>query len=140
MENHYYRSVVFIAVFFTALVMSSIPSAETRDLRPTEHGLDFQSNITEVPKMQAFFDGNKNTTSAPKIPIPEAKDPSDEEWWRKVTSESKGPSDRRKDRVRKALMVATLVCGTAGVALLAVAAFLFIVQSRRQKYAKPTSN
>lgn len=123
MNFHYTYTAGALLIIFIFSVQSS-----GRELRPSDHGLTFQntSAVTESPDATSFFGGTKS-----EVPLPEAKNLTDVTWRRSdgVRRESGG--------VSKAWLVASLVCGVTGVALLSVAAFVFIF--RFQMEAKQSS-
>lgn len=136
-QNH--LGAATMAISFAILVII-IGGAESRDLRPSDHGLPFQSNYpARSPEMALFF-GEELSPPAKRPParptiLGNSSSAVPDSWWK----------GREEDRVRKALMVATVVCGGTGVVLLAAAAVLFAVHFRRQRaisstYSAPGNN
>ncbi|XAR72546.1 hypothetical protein NMG60_11019225 [Bertholletia excelsa] len=129
-----WRCGVVLAVYFQLIMILAVHRSEGRDLRPSEHGLAFQNNVTgtakgeKSPEMLSFFGASSTEAS---VPLPMAKNMSDASWW------SDAPGGRggggRRDQVRHVLVVATVVCAGTGVALLVVAGLLFLVQYRRER-------
>jgi hypothetical protein len=62
-------------------------------------------------------------------------DPDDTSWWSTVGRHDNG----HKDRVRDVLLVASVACGVAGVALLVASALLYIFKFRRQRSTTTTT-
>ncbi|CAL5351374.1 unnamed protein product [Camellia sinensis] len=124
-----------IAVPIALIVICVIGRSDGRDLRPSEHGLAYQNNVTAVgeksPEMRSFFGGAMPTVPAASVPMPVAKNMSDASWWREVSGGGGGGGQR--DHVRDALVVATVVCGATGVVLLVVAGLLFVVRYQRRR-------
>lgn len=127
MSFHYtYTTGALLLIFFILTVQSS-----GRDLRPSDHGLTFQntSAVTDSPDATSFFGGTKS-----KVPLPEAKNLTDVTWRRSdgVRRESEG--------VNKAWLVASLVCGVTGIALLSAAAFIFVFRFQMESKRSPISD
>ncbi|KAL7195185.1 hypothetical protein ACSBR1_035414 [Camellia fascicularis] len=126
-----------IAVPISLIVIFVIGRSDGRDLRPSEHGLAYQNNVTAAgeksPEMRSFFGGAMPTVPAPSVPMPVAKNMSDASWWREVSGGGGGGGGGRRDHVRDALVVATMVCGATGVVLLVVAGLLFVVRYQRRR-------
>uniref|UniRef100_A0A7C9CPP7 Uncharacterized protein n=1 Tax=Opuntia streptacantha TaxID=393608 RepID=A0A7C9CPP7_OPUST len=121
-----------MVISFVVLVVI-MSRAESRDLRPSEHGLPFQNNFpARSPEMVLFF-GEEVSPPAKRPPtiVGNSTSAVPDSWW-------KGSKGSEEDRVRKALMVATVVCGGTGVVLLAAAAVLFAVHFRRQRAVSST--
>ena len=114
------------------LFILSVQSAG-RDLRPSDHGLTYQntSTVTESPDATSFFEGTKS-----KVPLPEAKNLTDVTWRRSDGARSGSGGGR----VNTAWLVASLVCGVTGIALLSVAAFVFIFRFQMESKQSPSSN
>ncbi|CAI9272838.1 unnamed protein product [Lactuca saligna] len=114
-------------VMTLCLPLIAIPIVDSKELRPSGHGLPNEAEAPETaqadsPQMSSFFGGGFSSTTQP---LPEAKNFSDPSW-----------SSRRVgggDHVRKVLIVSSLVCGIAGIVLLVVAGFLFLHRFRNQR-------
>ncbi|XP_042502009.1 uncharacterized protein LOC122079534 isoform X2 [Macadamia integrifolia] len=120
--------------FFAIIVISMLLTVETRYLRPSDHGIDYQNNTTEVdsPEMMSFFNGDSKE-------LPEAKN-SSEPPWRSIGTPAtilRRDDGRGKDRVRETLLIASLACGTVGIAFMVAAAFLYMFQQRRRSSSSP---
>ncbi|KAL0407534.1 UNVERIFIED_CONTAM: hypothetical protein Slati_4067300 [Sesamum latifolium] len=120
------------------VVMATIVSQSAgRDIRPSDHGLVYQGHASapttqngDAQQMLSFFG---STTSESSVPLPEAQNISDDTW---LSGGGDGRSrDIRRDHVRMGLLVASAVCGMAGVVLLVVSGMFFVVRlrNRRQK-------
>ncbi|KAK1369080.1 hypothetical protein POM88_035172 [Heracleum sosnowskyi] len=126
MNFHYTCTTGALLVLFILTVQSS-----GRELRPSDHGLPFQntSTATDSPDATSFFGGTKS-----KVPLPEAKNLTDVTWRR-----SDGVS-RESGGVNKVWLVVSLVCGVTGIALLSVAAFVFIFRFQTESKRFSNSN
>lgn len=84
-----------------------------RELRPSEHGLEYQELSSPPPEqeMLSFFGATTAT-----VELPEAKNISDT-WL---------GAHAGRDHVRLGLLVATAVCGLTGVVLLAISGVVFL--------------
>ncbi|XP_059668351.1 uncharacterized protein LOC132313551 [Cornus florida] len=136
-----WRCGVVMAVYLALIAVSIVTHSDGRELRPSNHGLAYQESPAagkNSPEMLSFFRG---TTFPPpqKVPLPEAKNMSDESWWRGSSAVGGGRRGEVRDHVREALLVASLVCGIAGVALLVVAAFLFLFPFQKQRSSSSPS-
>lgn len=119
-----------VVAFITLAII--ISHSTGRYLRPSEHGLAYQEDASsptqngDAQEMLSFFG-----STAPSVPLPEARNISDNTWWN-VHGDGKS-RDIRRDHVRVGLLVATVVCGMAGVVLLIVSGIVFFVRLRKQK-------
>ncbi|MCD9645053.1 hypothetical protein HAX54_033706 [Datura stramonium] len=120
------------------VIIFSIFSSKShgRELRPSEHGLPYQhsSNPTAKstdPQLHSFFAGTGEKTP-PLSALPEARNLT---WWNNGDGISRDSNrkDHDHDHVRVALLVSSLVCGAAGVVLLAVSAIVFVVRLRKKR-------
>ncbi|XP_052179307.1 uncharacterized protein LOC127792770 [Diospyros lotus] len=134
MENWWRYAVVF-ALYLPLIAIFDVGPSQGRDLRPSEHGLDYQNNATtKSPEMLSFFGGKSSSSVAPGSPFPEAKNATDDEsWWKDASVSGRGGGGRKRNHVREALVAATVACGATGVALLVVAALLFAYRYQKQK-------
>lgn len=122
-----------IAVAYLPLiVVTFIGGAGGREIRPSEHGLEYQDGPPagkKSPEMMTFFKGT-SSSSAPEVALPRAMNSSDPSWWGGSSGEGRG---KGRDHVKEVLLVASLVCGITGVAFLVAAAFLLFHRFRRQR-------
>ncbi|KAK2991246.1 hypothetical protein RJ640_018003 [Escallonia rubra] len=138
-----YRRSGFVAAFFylQLLAIPTVRQTEGRELRPSDHGLTYQetpaSSTTENSAELSSFFGRGATVS--NVPLPEARNMSDPAWWSNGGGGGGGGGGRtRVDHAKAVLLVASLVCGIAGVVLLAVAAFVFLFRFQKRKALVPT--
>ncbi|XP_027348508.1 uncharacterized protein LOC113860082 [Abrus precatorius] len=120
---------------FVVLILAGDSSA--RELRPSDHGLTFQTlspaGAHSSPEMRSFFNSANSSptmSSSSDVALPRAMDSgeaSPPSWWR-----SGGGSDGR-DHVGKALTVASLVCGIAGAVLLVASGLIYALKYRNRK-------
>lgn len=113
------------------VTLAAIISHSTgRDLRPSEHGLDYQRNAsspTHQHKMLSFF----GSTSTPSVPLPEAQSLGGGDTWWSVRGNGRS-RDLRRDHVRLWLLAAAAICGFAGVVLLVVAGVVYLLRRRKE--------
>ncbi|XP_058201757.1 uncharacterized protein LOC131316419 [Rhododendron vialii] len=123
---------VVSAMCLALFAIFAIGQSHSRELRPSAHGLAYQSNSTaetaeESSEMQSFF--GDTAVPLPAIePLPEAKNTSDAPWWKDVSG-----AGQRRGHVREALEVVAVVCGVTGVGCLVVAALVFVFRHQRQR-------
>ncbi|XP_042519575.1 uncharacterized protein LOC122093331 [Macadamia integrifolia] len=129
-----FRSSSFLVVFAMAMTLMFF-TAESRYLRPSDHGLVHQNNSTAMksPEMKSFFDGASTE-------LPEAKNTT-KPWWRNNGAPATflGRDNGRKDRMREVLLISSLACGIAGVALMVAAAFIYFFHRRRSSSQSASS-
>lgn len=107
--------------FITAITITILlaGSSAGRELRPSDHGLGYQSSPPANPPsdMRSFFNSNNSSSSS----SPDAFN------WNVTDSVPPAlPKTTVHDRtpLSKALIIASLVCGVTGVSLLVVSVFL----------------
>ncbi|KAK3432616.1 hypothetical protein EUGRSUZ_D00126 [Eucalyptus grandis] len=127
-----------LCVLFSAAVTQS----ESRELRPADHGLPSQdpppAGAKPPPEMASFFGASPSSSSPPALPLPNATSSSDNEWWRGgggYGGGGGGGGSGRRDRVRGALLVASIVGGITGVALLFASGLVFLFKFRKERSA-----
>ncbi|KAG5562291.1 hypothetical protein RHGRI_005126 [Rhododendron griersonianum] len=123
---------VVSAMYLALFAIFAIGQSQSRELRPSAHGLAYQSNSTadtaeESSEMQSFF-GDTAVPLPAREPLPEAKNTSDAPWWKDVSG-----AGQRRGHVREALTVVAVVCGATGVGCLVVAALVFVFRHQRQR-------
>ncbi|GKV03958.1 hypothetical protein SLEP1_g16187 [Rubroshorea leprosula] len=116
--------------------------AEARELRPSNHGLEYQvpppTGQKSPPEMMSFF-GNTSSSTPFNMAQPRAMNSSDSSWWESGSGNGSGGGiGRGGDRLRHVLLVASLVCGGTGAALLVASAFIHLY--RYQKRRSSSSN
>ncbi|RDX66717.1 hypothetical protein CR513_54484, partial [Mucuna pruriens] len=120
---------------FVSLILVGPSSA--RELRPSDHGLTFQTLSPAAPhsspEMRSFFNNANSSpamSSSSDVALPRAMDSGDAsppEWWRPAASGSGGAN------ARKVLTVASLVCGVAGAVLLVASGLIYLFKHRRNR-------
>ncbi|KAI9122528.1 hypothetical protein K1719_006368 [Acacia pycnantha] len=120
----------FAAVIIIGLMFSEESTA--KDLRPSEHGLEFQNSpsvwLNYSSGMRSFFNSSQVSNSSDIMTMPKASNSSDSSqsaWWSSST-DSGGRS-----HVRQALVIVTLVCGVTGVILLVATGLIFLSKHRK---------
>ncbi|XP_020217121.1 uncharacterized protein LOC109800698 [Cajanus cajan] len=121
-----------LSAVFAALFLAAASSA--RDLRPSDHGLTFQTfspaGPRSSPEMRSFFNSANSSpsmSSSSDVALPRAMDSGDASppaWWRPAAGH---------DGIGKALTVASVVCGAGGAALLVASAFIYLLKHRNRK-------
>lgn len=119
------------------IVLFIAGDSTARELRPSEHGLVFQTlspaGAHSSPEMRSFFnseDSSPAMSSSSDVALPRAMnsgDASPPSWWR-VSGDSDGG-----DRVGKALTAASLACGVAGAILLVASGLIYVFKYRKHK-------
>lgn len=111
-----------------------IHSAAADQLRPSDHGLEHQltppAGENSSLAMMSFF--GASSLESPRPPIGMNYSTDDGSWLRS------GRSEGVKNRLREILLVASLVCGVSGVALLLTSAMLFLIKLRRGRRSEST--
>ncbi|KAJ1426214.1 hypothetical protein SESBI_10615 [Sesbania bispinosa] len=120
--------------FSVVLILAGDSSA--RELRPSEHGLIFQTlspaEAHSSSEMRSFFNSENSSptmSSSSDVALPRAINSGDSppSWWRVSGDGHDG------DRVGKALTAASLVCGIAGAVLLVASCLIYLLKNRKQK-------
>ncbi|CAK9142886.1 unnamed protein product [Ilex paraguariensis] len=140
MENCWRYNVV-LTLYLPLIAILTITQSKGRELRPSEHGLPHQQTLATTkqndPEMLSFF-----SAAAPNVPLPEARNTSDQSWWSTTVGGGGSGGGRGSggggDHVRRALLVASLVCGVTGVVLLVVAAYVYVFRFKKQKRSSST--
>ncbi|XP_004504219.1 uncharacterized protein [Cicer arietinum] len=119
--------------FFLILILAGDTSA--RDLRPSDHGLVFQTlspaGTHSSPEMRSFFNGDNSSqpmSSSSDVAVPKAitsRDSTPPPWL--INSGDGG------DRVGKVLTVASIACGIAGAILILASGLIYVFKYRKQK-------
>ncbi|XP_058749429.1 uncharacterized protein LOC131622415 [Vicia villosa] len=110
----------------TVIILAGVCTG--RELRPSDHGLGYQSSppANSPPDMKSFFNSNNSSSSSSF---------SDASPWNLTNSLPPVlPRTTGHDggRLGKALVMASLVCGITGVILLVVSVLLFLFKRRRR--------
>ncbi|KAG6594423.1 hypothetical protein SDJN03_10976, partial [Cucurbita argyrosperma subsp. sororia] len=111
--------------------------AAALEIRPSEHGLEFQSlpaaGDKSSPEMRSFFGGTSSPTPEVALPLPKAMNSSEAPgWWTH--------RDGGDKRLRNALLVATAACGITGVTLLVGSTLYYIFKVKNQRSLPLSSN
>ncbi|KAK7318779.1 hypothetical protein RJT34_03486 [Clitoria ternatea] len=125
----------FTLAVFLPLFLAGDSAA--KELRPSDHGLIFQTlspaGPHSSPGMRSFFNSQNSSpimsSSSSDVAFPRAMDSGEASpplWWRAA-------GDGSGERVRKALTVASLVCGVAGAVLLVVSGLVYVLKCRKRK-------
>ncbi|KAG2685052.1 hypothetical protein I3843_10G104100 [Carya illinoinensis] len=125
-----------IAIYTPLILIALIGELDSHELRPSYHGLDYQSSAAGAGQesasgMRSFFGGSSSPTStSSSVAMPKAMNSNstnnDRSWWG-------GDTARGRDHVREVLLVATVACGITGVVLLVVSTLICVLKSRRQR-------
>ena len=125
----------FAAAVIFAMILAA---AASRELRPSDHGLLFQGSPpanANSSSMKSFFTGDGSSSSSSSSSdvssFPEATNYTSSlppSWW-SAASSSGGGGGRR---FGGALVVASLVCGVTGVALLVATGLVYLFKHRRK--------
>lgn len=126
---------VILAVYFA---IAMIRESDGRELRPSDHGLGYQESPPagekSAPEMMSFFGAGRKEKESSSPAFPKAFNSSGTStWW----DEGNGGS---KNHARVVLLVASLVCGITGVALLLISALLYIFRYRKSKSLPSSSS
>ena len=130
-------SATMIIAIYWPLILLTIngDQSESRELRPSDHGLQYQNSPPVGGEMRSFFGGSKSSPSTSSdMAMPKAMNSNstdDTSWWGKGGSHGSGSG--RKDHVRDVLLLASVACGITGVALLVASALVYIFKFRRQR-------
>ncbi|KAL1320608.1 hypothetical protein HN51_065282 [Arachis hypogaea] len=130
------------SVIFAVIIAGDSSAFGSRDLRPSDHGLVFQSSPpANSSTMRSFFNGagsssasssssSSSSSDSDVSSFPEATNLTASlppPWW--SPSPSSGGGARR---LGGALVVASLVCGVTGVALLVATGLVYLFKHRRR--------
>ncbi|XP_030552384.1 zinc finger protein 219-like isoform X1 [Rhodamnia argentea] len=128
------------------LFSTDFTQSEARELRPSDHGLQYQdpppAGAKPAPEMASFFGASppsppssNSSASSPGMALPNAMNSSNDPWWRGGGYGGGGGEGGRgrRDRVRGALLVASIVCGITGIALLFASGLVFLFNFRKER-------
>lgn len=122
-----------ISIFLAFASIWTVGS-ESREIRPSDHGLANQNNpVDKSPAMAAFFKGAPSD-----VALPEARNLSDPFWGIAggVTPATATFGHVRKEgggHVRLVLLVVSLACGAVGLGLLVAALVVYLLHVKRSK-------
>ncbi|XP_012075617.1 uncharacterized protein LOC105636851 [Jatropha curcas] len=120
-----------------AIMIMILGGSKGRELRPSYHGLDYQSTPPSgeklPPEVKEFFGSSSAPTSksSSNVALPKAMNSNDTAWWNRVAGENGG--SKGGDRLRHVLLVASLACGVTGAALLVASAFIYFVKHKKRQ-------
>jgi hypothetical protein len=120
-----------------------VQDSKARELRPSDHGLEYQSmpptGVRFPPDMKQFFGASSaaTSTSSSGVALPKEMNSNDTSWWRAAGGGGGGGGGG--DHVRHVLLVASLVCGVTGLALLVTSALIFYFM-RHKNQSSPSSS
>ncbi|KAI9198380.1 hypothetical protein LWI28_014794 [Acer negundo] len=126
------RIAIMIASLALLIAITIIKSTTARELRPSYHGLEYQSpppSSEKTPQeVKSFFKGSMSPPTPENVALPKAMNSTDTSpWW------SSGDGHEGRDRARRVMLVASLVCGATGVTLLVASAFIYFFRYRKRK-------
>ncbi|XP_022954449.1 uncharacterized protein LOC111802125 [Cucurbita pepo subsp. pepo] len=128
----------FAAVYCFLAAIFFFGCSNARDLRPSEHGLEYQNpgaTGNSSSNMQSFFQGNSWSSS--EVELPKAVNTSlPSQWWNRSHANRSGAGG---DHIRGALIVVSLVCGIIGFSLLIASAFIYFFKFKKQNSRSPSS-
>ncbi|KAL4311741.1 hypothetical protein GQ457_01G024990 [Hibiscus cannabinus] len=107
-----------------ATVFFLVGDSTARELRPSDHGLGYQSlppTGLNSPDAMSFFGAASNSSSSSSAFPRALNSSSDSSWW---------GNRRGSDHVRQVLLFGSLGCGVTGVALLTVSALVYYIRIR----------
>ncbi|KAJ6314438.1 hypothetical protein OIU78_018003 [Salix suchowensis] len=131
---------VQFSIMIIIMIIINIQDSKARELRPSDHGLGFQSMpptaVKFPPDMKQFFGASSaaTSTSSSGVALPKAMNSNDTSWWRTAGAGGGGGGDH----VRHVLLVASLVCGVTGLGLLVTSALIFYFM-RHKNQSSPSS-
>ncbi|KAJ4702963.1 Transmembrane protein [Melia azedarach] len=125
-----------IASYMPLITILLIRATLARELRPSDHGLEYQSpppsSGKSSPQMTSFFKGSSSPSTSSNVALPRALNSTDDSWW--TARHSRG-----RDHVKHVMLVASLVCGLTGVVLLVVSAFIYFFRFQ-DRNSSPSSS
>lgn len=119
-----------MAAMILCLPLIVAVKAAAMEIRPSEHGLEFQSpppaGDKSSPDMRSFFGGVSSPTPEVALPLPKVMNSSEAPgWW--------SHRDGGNKRLKNALLVATAACGITGVALLVGSTLFYVYKVKNQR-------
>ncbi|XP_021888467.1 uncharacterized protein LOC110807606 [Carica papaya] len=128
----------------TVMMIVIVTGSFARELRPSDHGLEYQGAPPEglkSPEMLSFFgtSSGSSTSETDDMALPRAMNSSsshDSWWWGRGR---RGGNGGENDRVRQVLVVTSLVCGVTGGILLGASALICLLRYQKEKPPSPSS-
>lgn len=123
------------AILIAIALLLAGTSSGGRDLRPSEHGLVFQTSppANSSPEMKSFFSTSKGSSSSSSDADTSPRNTTESlppPWW----GVNGGGGGGGGSHVGRALMIASLVCGITGGVLLVASALLYLFKHRRKPH------
>ncbi|XP_022724439.1 uncharacterized protein LOC111281096 isoform X2 [Durio zibethinus] len=105
------HTVRIAAAITITIIVLIIRVSTARELRPSDHGLEYQSQPPtglKSPGMMSFFAPTSNSSSStpPKMALPKAINSNETSWW-----VGAGRNRWGSDHVRHVLVLGSLICG-----------------------------
>ncbi|XP_039043995.1 uncharacterized protein LOC120183346 [Hibiscus syriacus] len=130
----------YLQLITSVVVVVIIRESTARELRPSDHGLEYQSQPPtglKSQEMRSFFGSTSKSSSTSSstpstVAFPKATNSSDTSWWRSANDNRRG-----NNHLRHVLLLGSLICGVTGVALLASSAFIYVIKIRS---SSPSTN
>ncbi|KAK3432628.1 hypothetical protein EUGRSUZ_D00155 [Eucalyptus grandis] len=138
---------IYALLALCVLFSIDVTQSELRELRPSDHGLQFQDPPpagAKLPRETASFFGgspsspsssNPSVPSSPVVPLLNGTNSSDDRWWRGAGYGGGEGGRGRREHVRGVLLVVSIVCGITGAALLFASGLVFLFKFRKQRSA-----
>ncbi|EEF39220.1 uncharacterized protein LOC8265522 [Ricinus communis] len=135
---------IMITVMMTTMM---IAVSAARELRPSVHGLEYQSTAPVgeklPPEMEEFFGSLSSSASAAptsrsgaNVALPKAMNSNDTAWWNGIAGKNNGDHG---DQLRHVLLVASVACGATGAALLVASGIVYFVKYKKRKATSSTT-
>ncbi|KAK8496280.1 hypothetical protein V6N13_130322 [Hibiscus sabdariffa] len=109
----------YLLLITTVIAVVLIRESTGRELRPSDHGLEYQSlppTGLKSAEMKSFFGATSKSSSKPStVALPKVMNSNDSWWWRGK---------------RQVLLLGSFICGVTGVALLAASAIIYVIKIR----------
>ncbi|XP_010519093.1 PREDICTED: GATA zinc finger domain-containing protein 8 [Tarenaya hassleriana] len=131
-----------ISIMIIVILVEST-AAIARELRPSDHGLEYYYGSGKSPEMMSFFGTSASAmTSSSGSTLPSAvTSSSDDDTWQRRRIHDDGDGEGRDDHViRHVLLVTSLVCGFSGAALLIASAFVYFFGFRNRTSSLSCNN
>ncbi|XP_010054220.2 uncharacterized protein LOC104442492 [Eucalyptus grandis] len=133
---------IYAHLALCVLFSTDVTQSESRELRPSDHGLQFQDPPPAGEKlpqeMASFFGGSPLSPSSSNpsvLPLLNGTNSSDDPWWRGAGYGGGEGGRGRREHVRGVLLVASIVCRITGATLLFGSGLVFLLKFRKQRSA-----
>ncbi|KAL3741335.1 hypothetical protein ACJRO7_016905 [Eucalyptus globulus] len=111
---------IYALLVVCVLFSTDVTQSESRELRPSDHGLQFQDPPPAGVKLPQETAGTNS---------------SDDPWWRGAGYGGGEGGRGRREHVRGVLLVASIVCGITGATLLFASGLVFLLKFRKERSA-----